>query len=140
MVELATNANPVMAVAAIGLTPRSPVMAEVGTLVMPDFDKTTKVAALPRLTGARVEAACAICPAPNVSRTANTAINTSRIIFLNGCWGDLFILLFPYSLDRQSWLISLQNWGSQKFIIQSILPSHIRHLGETQAPKNKKPI
>ena len=59
-VELATNANPVMAVAEIGLTPRSPVIAEVGTFVIPDFDRTTKLAALPRLTGARVEAACAI--------------------------------------------------------------------------------
>jgi len=55
------NENPVMAVDAIGLTPRSPVMAEVGTFVIPDFVRMTKWAAAPRFTGAG-DAARAGCP------------------------------------------------------------------------------
>ena len=41
-----------MAVPAIGLTPMSPVMTEVGTVEMPVFDKTANPAARPRSTGA----------------------------------------------------------------------------------------
>ena len=83
-VESATNENPVIAAAAIGLTPRSPVMAEVGTFVIPDFVKITKGAAAPRTTGAGLAAARANCPVPNVSAIANTDINNRRTLFLNG--------------------------------------------------------
>lgn len=73
-----------MAVAAIGLTPRFPIIAEVGTFVTPDFVKITKGAALPRFTGAWTDAAYAICPVPNVSIITNVANNNRRTVILSG--------------------------------------------------------
>ena len=46
------NEKPVMAVESIGLTPISPVIAEGGTVLMPDFDRIAKLPAFPRFTGA----------------------------------------------------------------------------------------
>ena len=40
-----------MAVESIGLTPISPVTADVGTEEIPDFDRITKLPAVPRSTG-----------------------------------------------------------------------------------------
>jgi hypothetical protein len=48
----ATNENPVIAVAAMGLTPMSPVTTEFGTVEIPDFARITKLPAVPRSTGA----------------------------------------------------------------------------------------
>ena len=43
----ATSEKPVMAPAAIGLTPMSPVMTLPGTVEMPDFERIAKVPATP---------------------------------------------------------------------------------------------
>lgn len=50
-VESAVSEKPVMNVAAAGLTPRSPVIAEVGTVEIPLFARTTKSLAAPSFTG-----------------------------------------------------------------------------------------
>ena len=42
-----------MAVDPMGLTPMSPVIADVGTVEIPDLERITKLPAVPRLTGAR---------------------------------------------------------------------------------------
>jgi len=49
--------NPVMAVAAMGDTPMSPVMTEFGTVVMPALVRMANLAAVPRFTGATPSAA-----------------------------------------------------------------------------------
>ena len=73
-----------MAAAVIGLAPRFPVMAEVGTFVIPVFVKIAKEAAAPRFTGAGLEKARAVCPVPNVSTLANVANNNRRTVLLSG--------------------------------------------------------
>jgi hypothetical protein len=50
-VASAISENPVMAAEAMGLTPMSPVMAEVGTVEIPLLARITKWPAVPRLTG-----------------------------------------------------------------------------------------
>jgi hypothetical protein len=50
-VESAVNEKPVIDVAAAGLTPMFPVMAEVGTVEIPVFASIAKVPAAPRFTG-----------------------------------------------------------------------------------------
>lgn len=55
--ESIVSENPVMKDAAAGLTPISPVIAEVGTVEMADFASTAKFPAVPRSTGAGPRAA-----------------------------------------------------------------------------------
>src|SRR5438270_14062257 len=50
-VESAVSENPVMKVAAAGLTPRLPVTAEVGTVEIALFARIAKLEAAPRFTG-----------------------------------------------------------------------------------------
>lgn len=56
-VASATNPNPVIKLAAAGLTPMSPTMAVVPVVEMPVFAKATKFPADPRPTGTRPAAA-----------------------------------------------------------------------------------
>jgi hypothetical protein len=63
--------------------------------VMPDFDKITKEAALPRLTGAWLDAALAVMPEPTVSITANIVITKMRTVLRSGWNVDLFMVLSP---------------------------------------------
>ncbi len=53
--ESSISPNPVMAVLAIGLTPMFPTIEVAPVLEIPDFDRITKLPAVPRFTGARVE-------------------------------------------------------------------------------------
>jgi hypothetical protein len=53
-VESAVKENPVMKVAAAGLTPMFPVTAEVGTVEIPLFARITKLPAVPSLKGSPV--------------------------------------------------------------------------------------
>src|SRR4051812_23759258 len=52
LVESAVSEKPVMKLAAAGLTPMLPVMAEVGTVEMAVFARMTKLPAMPRFTAA----------------------------------------------------------------------------------------
>jgi hypothetical protein len=47
----AVKLKPVIAAAAMGETPMSPVMTELGTVEMPDFERTAKPQAAPRSIG-----------------------------------------------------------------------------------------
>jgi hypothetical protein len=49
------NPNPVMAPAAIGLTPIFPTIEVVPVVVIPDFESMAKLPAVPRLTGASLD-------------------------------------------------------------------------------------
>ena len=51
----AVSENPVRADPSIGLTPISPVIAEVGIVSIPDFAKMTKSPAVPSETGKRTD-------------------------------------------------------------------------------------
>src|ERR1039457_3946484 len=64
-----SKANPVMAVAPMGLTPISPVIAEVGIVEIPDLARITKLPAVPRFTGACTAAAT---PHRNITAAAGT--------------------------------------------------------------------
>src|SRR5690349_20732100 len=55
-----------MKLAAAGLNPRFPVIADVGTLEMPDFARITYVPAAPRFTGAGPKPAPVPVPAPGL--------------------------------------------------------------------------
>ena len=81
------NPNPVMAVAAIGLTPMFPTIEVVPVVVIPDLDRITKFAAFPRYT--RVGPRCVIaayagvepiCSVPSIAIIMTSEI--PKILFI----------------------------------------------------------
>jgi len=78
------NPNPVMADAAMGLTPTFPVMWAAPVAVVAVFDKVAKDAAAPKSTGAGLAKARAVCPVPNVSAMANVAMTNRRSVLPSG--------------------------------------------------------
>jgi hypothetical protein len=81
------KANPVMAVALIGLTPIFPVILVVPVVEIPDFDRITKLPAVPRFTGvnvaAVVEAELKVAIPPNISAiTTVTEIGIRNVLFI----------------------------------------------------------
>jgi hypothetical protein len=78
-VESMINANPVMAVSAMGLTPMFPVMAEVPVVEIPLFARITKLPADPIFTAERGKPAFAV-GALNEATRENTIVAVRIIL------------------------------------------------------------
>jgi hypothetical protein len=76
-VESMINANPVMAVSVMGLTPMFPVMAEVPVVEIPLFARITKLPADPIFTGIKVAFAVG---ALNEATSENTIVAVRIIL------------------------------------------------------------
>jgi hypothetical protein len=73
------QSNPVIAAPVIGLVPIFPVIAEVGTSVIPDFDRVAKLPADPSSTGA-----CPAIPGEALeSNASSAAIRLMEICFFD---------------------------------------------------------
>jgi len=78
------NPNPVMAVAAIGLTPISPVIKVDPVVDIPDFAKMTKLPADPRFTAAGPAASVTLGPMRlSTEATVNTIAEVSLNFFIS---------------------------------------------------------
>jgi hypothetical protein len=90
-----SNANPVMAIEAMGLTPISPVIAEVGIVEIPDLARITKFPAVPKFTGAWA-AGATYCM--SIKATATRPIRTRFFPFTTTATsGDLVFICFLHS-------------------------------------------
>jgi hypothetical protein len=92
--ESIVNPNPVIAVAAIGLTPISPTIEVVPVVEIPDFARITKLPADPRSTGARGAALVTLVDIAVI--TISAAISTAAAkpnLFVKTCLLPIFLKL-----------------------------------------------
>jgi hypothetical protein len=74
------NPNPVMYVAAAGLTPRSPVTAVVPVVDIPVFARRTKLPAVPRFTAVGLEAIAVDTIKASISMTSRKDVHRANIL------------------------------------------------------------